>query len=888
MKLLKLIPFIFTAAILSACDSGTFAPGACGVKEDNKNMIDFGNSNRCAEDDQTTFLYLFTPGTALDTVSAKSEARTGVKETVDNSVTLTAQKQQAESSVATIRWAYVSLMGSLIAVIFGVFLYVKLVYSWKTNEIDPRNPETRRYERWAFFLPALGMLMLCPWPFGEVGKDPYTTFATRWYVMYVNHSNFWEAMTAASIGSSTQAEGLTTNELSEEARVYSTTRAKAKSIAGSFVSAEFSDIRTSKFQLQKDNMFAPVADRKVEYPTMAQIEFDDKGFAIFRTKDGRSSINSSLTVMGRFDLEITAKLKPSLERKSKLISNGYLSYDVDKMENDLYGFKNDLMSSYDITVANQDINNAVILQSAHSSKQIFAKFYKDNRAEIRKIARLYEEEQCSLPADSKITDYQAFSRPQREYIKFLQGQKDMSYENAIDCIGEPETGKYVVYGMRSREAVAVEKRAALVALTSKVDRVVEKIQAAQINTTVDESNSNACVEARKRLGPGWAANYNQCLSSTKQNKSLITAISNYSFTSYGGASYVDTSLALKGNLDYNSLMDIDFDPIVNDALAAVESKASIREMSSTEYVENIIQNNMGDSSGLEANIRYMLNPFGELKKDIGLTKDCRQKWYSCIDSQAGHIALNNVADRMIEGGAFIALSSFTLSKIAGKMDKADDKSKNSTSMGNKKKDKSYKGKMVATAQLILEQLTALAFIIFISGLLLKYILGIATLVFTLIFVMLIIEILIKLIIANARFMFLFTPQDKDNWKSNLQKMSGEYIYMVSIKSVVMMLQALYYTTYGIVLFTVCYACILKAEQSFQDAIFMAVLIVPVLYALTVGYLKAYVALISKVISWTGGNDVLEQAISEAIDTAFHIVTLGVPLWLIWATKKTER
>lgn len=888
MKLLKLIPFIFTAAILSACDSGTSTRGACGVKEDNKNMIDYGNSNRCAKDDQTTFLYLFMSGTALETVSEKDEARTGVKETVDNSVTLTAQKQQAESSVATIRWAYVSLMAGVIAVLFSIFLYFRLTFAWATHEMDPRSPDTRRYERWAFFLPALGMLMLCPWPWGEVGKDPYTTFATRWYVMYVKHGNFVEAMTAASIGSSTQAEGLTTNELTEEARVYSTTRAKAKRIAGSMVSAELSDLRTSKFQLQQENMISSVADRKVEYQTPTQIGFDDKGFVIYRTKDGRSPINSAITVTGRFDLEITAKLKASLERKSKLISNGYLTYDVDTMENDLYGFKNDLIRSYDLTGANQEINNAVIIQSAHSTKQIFSKFYLENRTEIRKIARLIEEEQCSLPEESKVTDFQAFSRPQREYIKFLEGKKEMSYENAIDCIGEPESGKYVVYGMRNRDVVAAEKRAALVALTSKVDRVVEKIQAAQINTTVDESNSSACVEARQRLGTGWAANYKECLSSTKQNKNLVNAISNYSFTSYGGASYVDTNLALQGNLGYNSLMDIDFDPIVNDALAAVESKASIREMSSTEYVENLLQNNMGDSSGLEANIRYMLNPFGEIKKDIGLTKECREKWYSCIDSQASLIALNNVADRMIEGGAFIAFSSLTISKISNKLNKADDKSKIGTSMGNKKKDKSLKGKMISSAIMVLQQLTPLAFIIFISGLLLKYILATSTLVFTIIFVMLIIEILVKLIIANVRFMFLFTPQDKDNLKSNSQKLAGEYLYMVLIKSIVMVLQALYFTTFGIVLFTVCYACIIKAEQSFQDAIFMAVLLVPFLYALTIGYLKAYVALISKFIAWTGGNDALEQAVNEAIDTAFNIVTFGVPLWLIWATKKNER
>ncbi|WP_146136256.1 hypothetical protein [Pseudomonas simiae] len=887
MKLLKLVPILFITSLLSACDSGTFTPGACGMKGDNKNMIDYGNSERCGKDDQTTFLYLFMSGTALETVSAKDEARTGVKEAVDNSVTLTAQKQQAESSVSTIRWAYVSLMAGGIAVLFSIFLYFRLGFAWATNEKDPKQPETRRYERWAFFLPALGMIMLCPWPWGEVGKDPYTTFATRWYVMYVKHSNYVEAMTAASIGSSTQAEGLTTNELTEEARVYSATRAKAKRIAGGMVSAELSDLRTSKYQLQKDNMFAPVANRRTEYQQAPQIVFDDKGFAIFRTKDGNSSISSALTVTARFDLEITAKMKASIERKSKLISNGYLTYSVDTMENDLYGFKNDLMSSYELKQSTQEINNAVILQAAHSTKQIYSKFYLDNRAEIRKIARLYEEEQCSFPESSKVPDVETFNKPQREYIKFLKGEKEMSYDNAIDCIGEPETGNFVVYGMRTREEVAADKRAAIVAFTSKVDRVVEKIQAAQINTTVDESNSSACVEARQRLGTGWAANYRECLSSTKQNKSLINAISNYSFMSYGGASYVDTSLALKGNQDYNALMDVDFDPIVNDALAAVESKASIREMSSTEYVENLIQNNMGDTSGLEANIRFMLNPFSEIKKDIGLTKACREKWYSCIDSQASLIALNNVADRMIEGGAFIAFSSLAISKIANKFDKADDKSKHGTSMSNKKKDKSFMGKMLSSAKLILEQLTPVAFIILISGLLLKYILGMSTLIFTIIFVMLIIEILVKLIIANARFMFLFTPQDKDNLKSNFQKLAGEYIYMVWIKSIVMLLQALYFTTYGMVLFTACYACILKAEQSFEDAVFMAILLVPLLYMITVGYLKAYVALISKFISWTGGNDALVEAVNETIDTAFNIVTLGVPLWLVWATKKSN-
>jgi len=886
MRITKLIAITFAAAFIAGCDSGNFTEGSCGVKENNKNMVEYGSSQRCKEDDQTTFLALFGTGTASQTVGPKDEARTGVQAKIDADVSLREQQKEASGTAGTIRWAFVSLLSGVIAVAFSIWLYARLVWARATHETNPHDPLKKRYERWAFFVPAVGVLMVAPYPFGEVGKDPYTTFATRFYSVYVNHGNWIEAITASNILSSNQAEGLTTNTLSETSRVYTTTRAKAKSIVGAMVQAELKDLSTSKYQIQMDNFTAPVASRRVEYQDAPQILTNTNGFSLYRSKDGNASFEKALTTTASMDIKTDYNLKASIINKAKLISNTYMTSDADALLDKLKGFKADMISSYNITKPNQEINNAVLVQSAHSINSIFQSVYFKNRDVARKIARLVEEEHCSYPTSSKFTDYQAFSKPQRTYIEYLKGTKaESAYENSISCIGEPSKGNYVVYGMRSREAVEAESVTAIAELLAIVEPVVEKIQAAQILAVIDETNSSACVDARKHLGPGFAANYSSCLRSTKQNKDMIKAISNYSFSSDGGGSYVDTSMAFLGNQNFNSMMDINYDPIVNNLLASIESKASIREMDSTEYVENMMQNNMGDESGLMANLSYILNPFAEIRKDMGFTESCRDAWYKCIDGDATYIALNNVGDRMIEAGSFISFSSIIISQVASKIDKSSDKSREGTQFSSGKKEKNPKSKLLKSFEFATKQLASIGFIIMVSGFLIKYILAAPTLVFVIAFVMLIIEILVKLLMAPARFMFLFSPMDADNRNSAVLKLLGEYVYMVSIKSVLMLLQALFFLTYGMILFTVCMVCVEKAEQGFVDAIYMAIVIVPVLYAMTMGYLKAYFMLIAKIVELCGGNETLVEGIKDVTDMTFNVVTFGLPLWLIWATRK---
>ncbi|HCE9854958.1 TPA: hypothetical protein NH480_002850 [Pseudomonas aeruginosa] len=887
MKIRHISALFLTTAILAGCSDGEDIQGLCGVRQDNPNVVVGGNSRVCEEHAQSKFTYAFSPGAAIQSIPEGDKAREGIKNQFEDDQALSNLQKQASADATVIRWAYLTAF-YIVAVIMLAFASSRMTYARATNEIDIREPGTKRYEHWAFFVPIAGVVALAPWQTGELGRDEYSTVATRIYTVFNMHSNIAESLMASEILSNTQSEGLTQNELSNEARVYSATRAKSKSIAGNFIRSEMQDIQTSKFYLQRENTMASVEDRKVEYQTPPQIEIDESGFLIFRPKEGYTTKEFTLTQLAKLNATSNFPLKAPLEAKIKQIGYGYLTSDIGQYKASLQGFKNEIMDSTGAAESNQNINNAVMKFSMELNKHIWKDEYLKVREQSRKIARLAGEEACSWPAESKITDYVAFTKEQREYVKYLKGERDdPAYDAFISCVAEPKKGEYVIHGMRPLEVVREEKRAETIKLVEMLDPIVEQIEAGQILTLIDSANSGACVEARQGGGAIFAAKFKECLLSTKQNKAMVQAYSNYTITAFGGGSYVDTSYDLQGNLAFSTLMDNDYNAIINDALDAVESKASLRATSQDETLRALIENNLGDETGMQGYIKYILNPFTALKADLGITKDCEKTMMTCLDPVIAYSAIDNVANRMIEGGSFVALSSFGISKLINQFNKSTDKSKDGSKLSGKKKgksDSSVLSKAAKTLEFLLNMMTPIGFIILAAGLLVKYILAIPTLLFTIIMILIAIDILIKLLIAPARFLTLFMPMDKDNKKAFLSKLVHEYLYIVLIKPIVMIVIFVFFTFYGYTLFATAQFVISVAQQGWKEAILMAVIIVPILYMVTLLFLKACLEIIERLIQVLGGSDTILEATRTTMEIAYNAVSLGLPMLLIWAMR----
>lgn len=181
-------------------------------------------------------------------------------------------------------------------------------------------------------------------------------------------------------------------------------------------------------------------------------------------------------------------------------------------------------------------------------------------------------------------------------------------------------------------------------------------------------------------------------------------------------------------------------------------------------------------------------------------------------------------------------------------------------------------------------MTPIGFIILAAGLLVKYILAIPTLLFTIIMILIAIDILIKLLIAPARFLTLFMPMDKDNKKAFLSKLVHEYLYIVLIKPIVMIVIFVFFTFYGYTLFATAQSVISIAQQGWKEAILMAVIIVPILYIVTLLFLKACLEIIERLIQVLGGSDTILEATRTTMEIAYNAVSLGLPMLLIWAMR----
>ncbi|WP_156351353.1 hypothetical protein [Pseudomonas sp. NBRC 111121] len=891
MRINKLWTTLLLAGLLAGCSEGDRIDGYCGVRADNPNVVVASNSEVCAEDSETNYKLMFNKGYAIASVPDTDEAKIEAQKRIDASPSMKATQDEGNSQFDVASFAINSML-ILICIALMIVGTVILLISRSFVETDESSGESNqvlhRYPLWAWGVPQSILVFLCmPYYYDEDDVE-HTVVAQALLGSVQKMARAPENVMLSNILASIQSGSVTHNTLSEESRVYTATRSKARSIAINMVRAEQQDLNTGHMYLELKNYGLPVVERKTEFLEDPIFTTTSTGFTIHRPTIDNQINQKKLTDMGEFYAYSNIPIKAALQSKMNLIGSSYLTNDAAQAKEKLTAFKAELLASMGMTKPNQDINNAVIKQSSAIVKLVMQKAYIDNRPIARRYARLVLEESCAWPDKTMTMPMNQFIKEQTQYIAYLTGETDDVKGSRIQCVGEPYKGKFIAYGTRSREVVQAEKKEVAKELVAAIEPIIEQLQAAQILSVIDEVNSNACVTARKHGGSVFAANLSNCIISTKQNNSMVEAISNYSFTAYGGTSYIDTSNALAGNQRNSTLTDKNYDDQILAGFESVKSEIDLSQTNSEEAFRMLVENNLGDETGMMSYVEYLLNPFSKFKEDMGWTKECENQRYKCVDSVKIFVAINNAADRMITAGAVVSFSSIAISTLAKKVEKMTDKSREHSNYSGKAiKDSNPMSRAVSALTFILKMFTAVANVILAAGLLLKYVLVIPTLVFVLLMVVLIWEVLFKFLFALAMFVRLAWPMDRAARKAFVGKLILEITYTLTIKPFAMLLMTVFFFTWGLTLYGTSDFIIRLGSGGFKEAVMAAIMYIPIIYAVTVAYLKGTIVVIQRYAQFLGGGSTM-SGVEVTLKTAFNLVTFGVPLILIWLSRNRKR
>ncbi|PTC19846.1 hypothetical protein C0J26_07565 [Pseudomonas baetica] len=765
-----------------------------------------------------------------------------------------------------------------------VWTLFRITFSKATNEQDPSYPTTSRYKMLANLCAiAVGLVLVFPYKSTDDGENDTMTMTDKFNADRYRWGSMAEAGTISYAIADIQVGNTQTDFMSESSRPYSPSYFKAKNISMEYVKAQLLDDRTAKTYYQKINIFLPVSERRVDFNSQPEIYQTETGFTVKRLIAGKTTQDSTLAELMNTEFISAISLPSYVQKAADRIKGQYLTSSPEQFKPMLAGFKKAIMQELDLEKPNQIVNNAVHVQASNLLREYFANPSVEKFHLAKDIARLVQEQFCT-----ESTPNLDVLRDGEKYIQFLKGQLPNSvFESKIGCVAS-KGNDFVVLGTRSKEEIYQEMFTKLKALTNEVNKGTEAIEIAVAATTVDESNSISCVRARKEQGVGFAIHYRNCLIGNQANKEIMQNTNkNYRIIANGDGNYIDTNFALRNNADKSNLLNDDFDSIINELYNSIPMKVELSQVDDSEYIASLIEGNLGDESSLSAAIGAVLNPTSQLKKTLGMGKDCEKAFYTCMNPVNAYVGLYNMSGKMIDVGFYTGFFSFASANIMAKYNKQDDKSmKLSNKDSGKGRSKFKKG--LAFVEGAMRAFSTLGIFLWVMGWFIRLVLILPVLLFVVAAILIIFQMVITFVIGIARFMWLFLPNDKNNFLMNIRMLANEIIYDLTIKSLLVFLQVLFYPVMGFVLWLVCYGFIaLASTGGFEQQVVAVICFAPVLYFIHIHALQGFVNIITLYTNFFAGNVMMADALKNVIDKYLSIVTLGLPLGRIILKKRTK-
>lgn len=898
----KISALLLSILLIAGCsDEGDRIPGKCGVSESNPNLVVGYNNEICRENVSARFNSTLMKGAGQTAIPKTDEGSRFVQEDINDEPAHIKLQEQANVTTGIARFGITTAIW-LLGVFILIWNAIRILKSKAVQEKDHYDSTKPRYSGMSYVIPFVGIFFLLPYYFeGSEDGDSYSVIATRYATIKIMWGDVLEAGFASAILAKEQKGDLgeVTNETTKK---FDTSYANARSIAFAQVNAQLLDNVTAKSYYKLHNLTLPAGQRQVEFQEPFTFFFNDNDVSVRRLEVGSMRQDKTISEVANMNIKEKYTLNPSVKDEAASLRKSYLTTDSASQESSLAGFKAAVMAALGVDKSSPDINNAVVSQSNEIMRAILIE-QMNSQSLIKKTARLQEELMC-------IRDFQiageTYVQDIKNYVRFLNNEiPEPRFAAAIECVGG-KTGAYNVYGERSEATVLNELDTAFKELTEVNYKILSNQTKALANVTIDESNGTACVKARKGGTTDFARYYPLCVKQATANKQIINiATTNFSITGNGAGAYLDTNFALKDNDQLDTLRLRNFDAQMTAMYNSIDVQVDFTRTDKDAYLETLIRANLGDQSSLKASVMDLITgPTTSFKRDLGWTEECQGGLYHCIKAENVVPALSNMSEKMIDTGVFIVTFSLTASTLASKFQKSDDKSMSYSSEPKKKhnakaksKAKTSKGKSESTSMLngvlkvvefMFSMFTSLAYWMIYLGWLLSYMLAVIPLFFVIAGLLVLIFLMYSVLLSAFRFMWMLWPNDRNNISMNLKKMMNEFVYDVSIKAVLVIVQVMFYKVLGFALKLLVFLMLNYMEQGTTEAIVGGLFLGPMLYFVVVGLLTGTIKILDAYAEKLGANALLAEIMSESLELCLIVITFGLPLLFIKINKMRRK
>lgn len=881
MKIKQYLSAIFITLLLAGC-SDSNREGECGLNPESNNVVN-GYSNQVCEGHRSSLvLTAVGKGFGKSTVPNGDEAKEKIEQTFTDDLSASQLREETNAVMSTVKRNYNNLF-YLYATILVFFAAGVHLISWMTHQEDFLNPGKKRYNLLTnCILTAVGAVMLMPWTFEGATEDENTTVADYLNSIKLRWGNMLEAEVAGNAIASQQVGDTQVDFLSDSSKKYAESYFKANAISFGQIEAKLTDNRTTKLYFELHNLSLPVGQRKIEFTTPPTVFPSDNGYVIKRMLDGEMREDRAIAQLYTTEYMSDSALDSKYKRLSQSISANYQPDTTLEFNSMLSSFKSDLMAKAGLDKSNKKINSAVSIQASKMISNVLANPSDEKYELISSITRLVEEYECSdIPENLDV------KKKAENYVKYVKGEIPNAYSNAsIACVGEDKSN-YYKYGTRTRDEIKVEmfeKYKKLVELNS-LDTEANEVSI--VMNTVDSENSKNCIAARKQQDIGFALYYPSCIMDSQQNKEIIqTASSNYKFIAEGAVHYVDTNYELKNNNLSSEILNTDYTQIMSELFNSVEVKFDFNNVNKQEYVNALISGNLGDEDLMTRSLSMFLNPASHFEKTLGLGKDCDDLFYKCMNSGNAYVAIYQLSENMYQLGTYIAFGGIISGMADSKVGKMKDKSSNFEYSGSKKKGiLKYVSVAATVVKALMDFFQPLAIPLIAAAIMLLLVMLLPTLIFIGGGIAILLQAIVVYIIGPVYYIWMFWANDRNNIKLNLSRMFGEAFYMITIKSVFILLQVAYYYFFGIVLFMQCYALYIVGSADLQSAVVWSIVFVPVLYLTILNLNQVFIDILKKYGEVVGSESELIEIVTSFVEKFQSATTLGLPLTYLFIRKR---
>lgn len=892
-RIILLSLFIF----LSACGDVGSRGKDCGVSATNSHLVEGMNNESCREDKFLQGFAIVHKDMFEHVVSDTSEAKLTIQADIESNAAKKILQDRSSITTKNDLKTMTTLVIILAVYYFGSGIFVLLISRMREEKTFDRNTEQMnpdkkqedqkeksekalRYNNDTIKANIIGMA-LALFATLPVIEGTYPIAARVYGAPLVLNSLEIESLVHSFILAGSQKGKLTESEsLSETSRKYSVAYFKSYSLITAMDIGSLSENRTSKlyYELMNNDSQLNGGEKRVEAPKNTQAIFYENGKIVFKRLINGKQIS--------YNADIIFESKPLNSRRAQeaynKLSPSYITNDPNKITDNGQQFELAMKQELGISDTTPDIQLALVSLVNESVRESLLVKLNADLPKFYEFARLKEELICSVKEG---TNKLAQTKDATRAIKWLKNEINES--GFIGCVGQ--VGKeFVVYGNRSAGEVIEDMNTKYHAFLDSYYLFFQKIESSVFNITLNDSNSESCIKARKE---GFLTMEDKnCLIRSNANRDLVNAVmTSFRAKGYGESSFVQTNYFRNNNLKSPIIANYDFDPILKNLYSSVNITTDFEGTDNKEFIDTLSDSYQDDKLSSGSMTDMIFKPTQTLKASLRITDDCdMDELTACMSPFAAYAGLRDYTQKLDKLSFWLVSSTFMIGAATAEANRLIDKSATKNVEITQKGKVTKKSVIRKSFEFLIKKTTGVGVGLWTVSKLIQFEMVMPDILTFVVKATYAVFVYMFFYIVAFRFINLFYINDKNNFVAHIKKMCKEAVYILFYPTILTIFGfvVIQFSAFQAMMAIEIIASLAKGG-SFNDYIVSFLFTLPVLHFLNSNVLRQLVDFLNYFIKQTIGTNQITKTAEETLNFMLKMVTLGFPTFSMFALRRNR-